>query len=121
MAVLSAEGKRSKRIGVLLTTNSAIRKINKRHLFHDYATDVISFPMDEEIRFSGGAGFLGDIVVSVDMAKAMSKKLGISYREEVARYLIHGALHLLGYDDKEPEKRAKMHLKQEFLLKQVLS
>lgn len=98
-----------------MTDNRKIRQINKKFLKHDYATDVISF----------GAGpgpesdYLGDLVVSVDMAKSFSKELKISFKEELARYLIHGTLHLLGYDDQKPADKKKMFSRQELILSKI--
>ncbi len=93
-----------------MTDNRGIRKINKRFLKHDYATDVIAFNYGE----------MADIVVSVEMAKKVAKELGISFKEELARYLIHGVLHILGYDDKSFAKRKIMHARQEEILKVML-
>ena len=90
-------------LSILITGDRRIRGINKRYLRHDYATDVISFST-------------GDIVVSADTAKRMAKKLGLPFREELARYLVHGALHLLGYDDKKTKDRNRMHKRQESIL-----
>src|SRR5690242_4667048 len=93
IAAAIKSGKSTSSVSVLLTGERQIRHLNKLHLRHDYATDVISFGSDEP-------GFLGDLVVSVDTARRMAEELGISFREELARYLVHGTLHLLGYDDK---------------------
>ena len=91
-------------MSVLITDDRRIRAINKRYLKHDYATDVVSFDT-------------GDIVVSVDTARRFAKELGIPAREELARYLVHGTLHLLGYVDKNKKDHALMHGRQEKLLK----
>jgi len=100
-------------IGVLITGDRQIRKINKRFLKHDFATDVISFGLDD-------AGHCGDVVVSVDTARRAAKELKIPFREELARYLVHGTLHLLGYKDKKKKDHERMHRRQEKLLSQVL-
>ena len=105
-SVLKAE-KRPMPISVLITDDRRIRAINKRFLKHDYATDVVSFDT-------------GDIVVSAEYAKRYSRENGIAFREELARYVVHGALHLLGYDDKKEKDRKKMFARQEALLKRVL-
>ena len=97
-------------LSVLLTGNKKIRAINKQYLGHDYATDVISFGLDEK-------DFLGDIVVSVEMARRKAKELGLTYKEELARYLIHGVLHLLGYKDKTKKDYLIMHKRQEKILR----
>ncbi len=94
-------------ISVLVTDDRHMGKINKRFLNHDYATDVISFDT-------------GDLVVSADFAKRYSRDHGIPYKEELARYLIHGTLHLLGYDDRNKKDFTRMHGRQEAILKNIL-
>ena len=110
---LKSEKSEKNSVGVLLTGNAGIRRLNKRFLNHDYATDVISFGLGEEKS-------LGDLVVSADMARRVSKELRIPFREELARYLVHGTLHLLGYDDKKKKDREKMFTRQEAILKKAL-
>lgn len=111
-AALSAEGARGWSVGVRLVNDRRLRAINKKYLNHDRATDVIAF---------GYGGKSGDLAVSTDTARRTARALGISYREELARYLVHGVLHLLGYDDKAPKKRARMHKRQEKILQVILS
>ena len=94
-------------IHVLITGDREIQKINRRFLKHDHATDVISFDT-------------GDIVVSADFAKRYARENGIPFRQELARYLVHGTLHLLGYDDRKQKDRTRMHKRQEFLLRKLL-
>ena len=106
---LILEGKRNRSVGVLATDNQEIRTINKRYLNHDYATDVLSFGLDE-------SDHLGDLAVSVQMARSVAAKLGISCKEELARYLVHGTLHLLGYDDKNFKDKKRMFKRQEDIL-----
>ena len=105
---LKAE-KTSMNVNVLITGDRQIRKLNKRFLKHDYATDVISFHLNEN---------LGEVVVSADFARRYSKRHGIPYKEELARYLVHGTLHLLGYDDKKKKDFKKMYKRQEQILNQ---
>lgn len=98
------------RIGVRITDDRTIRRINKKFLKHDWATDVISFGFDEP-------GIRGDVVVSAETARRLAKELKIPFAEELSRYLIHGTLHLLGYDDKRPVLRKAMFRRQEAILK----
>ena len=99
-------------VGILVTNDAQIQKINKKFLKHDTATDVIAFNLDKT--------HLGDIVVSAETARKCSARLKISFREELARYLVHGTLHLLGYRDKKKNDRARMHTRQEMILKKVI-
>ena len=99
---LKAE-KTSMDLSILVTGDRRIRRLNKRFLKHDFATDVISFET-------------GDLVVSIDTARRIAKEIGIPVKEELARYLVHGTLHLLGYDDKRTGDRKRMHARQEKIL-----
>ena len=93
-------------MSVLLTGDREIRKINRRFLKHDFATDVVSFDT-------------GDLVVSVEFAKRYARKNKIPYKQELARYLVHGTLHLLGYDDKKKKDHDRMHQRQEIILSRL--
>lgn len=93
-------------ISVLLTTDRRIRAVHKKYLNDDTPTDVISFDH-------------GEIIVSVETARRYAKRHGIRSREEIARYLVHGLLHLFGYDDRTPRKRARMFARQERLLRKM--
>ena len=100
----------------MITGDREIRKLNKRFLKHNTATDVISFGMQAAKGDPSGCRYLGDIVVSVDTARRLAKEVGILFREELARYLIHGALHLLSYDDRKEKDKKRMHGRQEEIL-----
>ena len=106
-------GKKTHEVSVLITGDKQIRRINKRYLHHDDATDVISFG-------AGPGPFLGDVVVSAETARSTAAELKIPFKEELARYLVHGTLHLLGYRDKRPKDRERMHKHQESILKRAL-
>jgi probable rRNA maturation factor len=110
-AVLRHEEERRWAVSVLVTGDKRIRALNKKHLKHDYATDVISFGLQER---------LGAVVVSADTARRYARENGLAWREELARYLVHGTLHLLGYDDTSPAKRRKMFARQELIVKRVV-
>jgi probable rRNA maturation factor len=112
--------KSSGTVSVLITGDAEIRRLNKRHLGHDYATDVISFWLDPVSAAPGEERMLGDLVVSFEMAKSAAKRLGLAFKEEFARYLVHGTLHLLGYEDERPAKKKIMFRRQEAHLKKIL-
>ena len=107
---LVAEKIKKYSVSVLLTNNRQIRKLNKAYLRHGYATDVISFPLESQA---------GDVVLSVEMARSIARRLGIPFKEEIARYLVHGVLHLLGYQDKRKRDKIKMRRRQELILKKL--
>jgi probable rRNA maturation factor len=92
-------------LSIAFVTNAAIRRINRRFLGHDYATDVLSFPL--------GVDPWGELVISADYARAEARRRGIPVEEELLRYVVHGILHLLGYDDRDPRARKRMWARQE--------
>ncbi len=118
-ATLKFEKKTGRTVSVFLTNDKQIRKINKLYLDHDYATDVISFWFEQDRLIKRESKHLGDLVVSVETAKCVAKEMGISFKQELARYLIHGTLHLLGYNDKKAEDRKRMHQRQEWIVKRL--
>jgi len=80
-----------------------IQKINKRHLNHNYATDIITFRYSADLK-----NIDGEIIISIDDAKINSRKFKVSFYEEIARLVIHGVLHLLDYDDKTKSDKKVM-------------
>lgn len=103
-ATLRAEGVGRAAISVALTDDASIRVINARHLGHDYATDVISFLLSDD----GDAELVGDLVISAEMAARVAAEVGVAPRDELALYMVHGLLHLCGYDDHEVDDVATM-------------
>jgi probable rRNA maturation factor len=109
-------------LSVAFVTNAAIRKINRRFLQHDFATDVISFPLAP----SGAEGvgpdgdLFGELVISAEYAAGEARTRKIPVEEELLRYVAHGSLHLLGYDDHRPADRARMWKRQERELARVV-
>jgi len=108
-------------VSILLTGDKDIRRLNQEFRSIDQPTDVLSFPQNtdedpcipEEI-------ILGDIAVSLDIAKAQAKEHGLDFKEEIILLLIHGILHLLGYDHEISElEESKMRKKTRELFKLV--
>jgi probable rRNA maturation factor len=79
------------RINLVLVSDAEIQRLNRRFRHKDKPTDVLSFSMDED-------GVLGDIAISTETTRRNAKKYGVSYKTEMKRLVIHGVLHLLGYD-----------------------
>ena len=108
---LKKEG-RGGEVSLVLAGNEYIRELNRKYRSVDRSTDVLAFPMDEEI--------LGDIVISVEKAQEQAIAYRQSFEGEMARLIIHGILHLLGHDDSSQDEPKKMHVRQEQILKEVL-
>ena len=93
-------------ISITLTDNERIREINKEWRGKDKPTDVLSFPQDETIGYK--YRLLGDVIISLPYAKAQAEEIGLTFKEEVLRLMVHGILHLLGYDHETNEEDAKI-------------
>lgn len=85
-------------LSILLTDDEHIAELNSRYLGREGPTNVLAFPMSEGPLPCVDSGMLGDVVVSVDTAIEESNKSGEPLEETIYRLLIHGLLHLLGYD-----------------------
>lgn len=106
-------------VSVTLVDNTRIRELNKEFREIDRETDVLSFPMGDEsfdVDPETDAILLGDIVISVEKAKAQAGEYGHSFRREMAFLLTHSLFHLLGYDHMTPEDEEEMFAKQEKVL-----
>lgn len=103
-------GFKGREVSVLITDDDRIQELNKTYRNKNKPTDVLSFPMDDE-------QLLGDIVISMDTAKAQAESFKVSLDEELSRLLVHGLLHLLGYDHvKGGHQAKKMRAKEDELM-----
>ena len=108
--VLNKEGRDAK-LSIVLVDNVEIRKLNERFLGYDEATDVLAFPLSNSENFLSG-----EIVVSVETAVEAANKRKSSIEGEIVLYLVHGILHLLGYNDNNEENAGTMHNKESKIL-----
>ena len=121
---LRAEGVAEAEISIALVDDPAIHRVNRDHLEHDYPTDVISFLFEEEpVEEAGdsplrGAGkrIEGEVIVSGDTAAREAEKFGWSSADELTLYLVHGLLHLCGYDDLTDDEQPLMRERERAVL-----
>jgi len=115
--IIKEEGKTAKSLSIVLTDNRHIRDLNRQYLGHDTFTDVISFPL-EDLEWPGGAngGLNGEIIASAELAYQQAQAAGGDPRTELLLYLVHGLLHLIGYDDRTPPAAKRMHEREDALL-----
>lgn len=88
-----AIGKNDSTATIAFVSDKTIRQLNRQFRDVDKATDVLSFPADDSDKLN-----LGDIAISVDTAARQAKENGLTFDEEVAQLILHGLLHLSGYD-----------------------
>ncbi len=89
---------------MLITDDTTVKELNKIYRGKDKPTDVLSFPMGDEIE---GRLLLGDVVISADTAYRQAVEEGITVEEKILQLLIHGILHLIGYDHEKGKEEEK--------------
>ena len=109
--VISEEGKFSGDLNFIIAGDEYIREINRKFLNHDWYTDVISFNYGES------SGLNGEIFISIDTVRINAINYKVSYKEELLRVIIHGVLHLCGYEDKNKEQKDKMNIREDYWMK----
>jgi probable rRNA maturation factor len=106
-------------LSVMLADDATVRELNHRYRDTDAATDVLSFSQAEGDDFAqpeGTAPHLGDVIISVDTARRQATEFGVPLQDEVAHLLVHGVLHLLGYDHEAPDDERVMRLREDAIL-----
>jgi len=122
-AALEGAGRRGASLTVAFVRDPAIRKMNRQFRGKDYATDVLSFPVanaQDEAGFSlsESANFLGDMVIATDTAQRQAREAGHALARELSELVIHGTLHLCGYDhetDNGEMNRLELRLRKKIL------
>ena len=114
-AVLRAEKVRRARLSIAFVDDARIARLNRRHLGHRGPTDVISFALAD----NATEGLVGDIYIAPDVARRNAAEQGIPPRDELTRLVVHGVLHVVGYDHPEGAGRyqSSMWLRQEQLVR----
>jgi probable rRNA maturation factor len=105
-------------LSILIVDDLEIARLNKTYLGRSGPTNVIAFPMQEGPFGQINPNLLGDVVISIDTATLEAQEAGISVESRLDQLLIHGILHLLGFDHEQTSEQAKaMRIKEEELLK----
>ncbi len=108
-------------LSILLVDDAQIRQLNRQYLHKDRSTNILAFPMRKGEFSTLHPQLLGDLVISVETAERQSKQFGLNPMETTTLLMIHGILHLLGYEHEGSRKGAhEMALKQKELFKKVM-
>jgi len=108
--VIAQFNKTTGNITYIFCSDAEILRINQFYLKHDYYTDIITFDYSEGDKISG------DLFISLETVKTNSEKFKTNFDEELRRVMIHGILHLCGYEDKTPEEERIMREKEDVAL-----
>ena len=111
---LAAAGSADRAVTIVFVRNDAIRKLNQKFRGRNYPTDVLSFTTQAESFETEDQSKLGEVVISVERARAQAKENGLSFTNEVQQLILHGLLHLCGYDhenDKGEMNRVELKLR----------
>lgn len=108
--VAESEIRKLRDVNIIFCSDNYILDINQRFLQHDYFTDIITFDYCE------GADLSGDLFISVDSVRENALEYGTEFDDELNRVIVHGVLHLIGYDDHTEEDISVMRSKENYYL-----
>jgi probable rRNA maturation factor len=117
-SVLEQAGYPSAHLSVTLVGKTRMRRLNRTFRKRDYPTDVLAFPMQDASE--SPLAFVGDVVICLPVALSQASRFGNTPEEEIVRLLIHGTLHLLGYDHETTEREARRMQRKEYAIFQHL-
>ncbi len=109
-SVLRKERKRIEDVSVVFTGNGLIQSLNRKHLGHDYVTDVIAFELERRPMVAA------EIYINLDRARRQAGAYGETFHSETRRLLVHGLLHILGFDDATAADRVVMRHEEDAIL-----
>ncbi len=116
-SVATAEGFLAKQLNYIFCSDEYLLLINQQYLSHDYYTDIITFDNSSE----ESSELEGDIFVSIDRVTDNAKNMGVDFGAELLRVLVHGVLHLCGYEDTTEALKSEMRAKEDFYIKLYVS
>jgi len=109
--IVNEENKEFSYVNIIFCNDEFIRKQNKKYLGHDYETDILTFHDADKL------GLIeGELLISVETVKSNSMKFKTNYNEEIFRVIIHGILHLCGFNDKTSSDKIKIRKKENYYL-----
>ncbi len=103
---VAGEGFAIRDLSVVLADHATVRDLNRDWLGHDWETDVVSFPLDDDALPAREVD--GEVYVDLDTAAERAPEFGTDFEAEALRYVVHGLLHLMGHDDADADGRTRM-------------
>lgn len=108
--VASSEVRRMGAVNIIFCSDNYLLDVNVKYLHHDYFTDIITFDYCE------GNVLSGDLFISIDSVRENASFFGVEFSDELNRVMVHGILHLIGYDDHTEEEQKVMRSKEDYYL-----
>jgi probable rRNA maturation factor len=108
------------RVNIILATDNDLEDMNSRYLGRDRPTDVLAFQMGGDEHRDAEEQVMGEIYVSLDRAQQQARDYKVTFAGEVDRLVIHGLLHLCGYDHENEEEAGRMRIREEQFLESVV-
>ena len=105
--IFNKEGKSLQALNYVFTTDKKLLSLNKEYLDHDYFTDILTFDLSE------GSSIAGEVYISIERVRENARTLHIPFKNELLRVIIHGTLHLCGYNDNTQLKKGIMRKKED--------
>jgi probable rRNA maturation factor len=105
-------------LSLAFVSDRTIRSLNRRFLKRNHVTDVLAFDYREKGKRA--KRLEGEVIISTDTAVRQARKFGTGVKQELTLYIIHGILHLLGYDDHRPKDIKRMRAKEQKILKTLI-
>ena len=114
-SVVKNENKSIGKISVIYVDDNYLLDINIKYLKHNYFTDIITF------NYNQGLNISGDLYISIDTIKSNAEFYDTNFKNELLRVIVHGVLHLLGYNDCEESEKSVMREREDFYLNRILN
>lgn len=114
-SVIKSEKHKEGELTIVFCNDTYLHALNFKFLGHDYFTDILTF------NYNVGSEINGDICISIDRVKENALKYKTSFERELARVLVHGILHLCGYNDLTQDQKTDMRTKENFYLSSLFS
>lgn len=114
-AALRALGRPGAEVHLTFVNDALVKRLNGKYRGVRRVTDVLAFPLETP----GPSGLLGEVIVSAETTSRQARRLGVPVARELELMVVHGLLHLVGYDDRNPREARLMHERERGILRQV--